>query len=200
MKIVDSYPNFILKLIKTLNKNKVEYMIIGGVSCILQGFNHTTQDVDIYPENSTENNKKLLKVLKVLKFKLSSLDEVKILQGYDFIQFNFPQELDIVFAPDGFENYNEAKKYKVYKNDIPLLSLQGIIKSKKEANRAKDKLILPFLVDFLKFKKEGFLCTNENPYDVPKGYKVTDIQTLKRWILNEKRSIVDKLKKGILTI
>ena len=200
MFLIKSYGALVDKTISTFNKFGIEYMIVGGASAIIQGFNSVTQDVDLYLDKTEENKEKLKKALKKLGFKLSKKDVENIDKAKDFIQFNKPFELDIMFSPDGFENYAEAKKYKIIKDKYPLMSLKGIIKSKKSANRPKDRAVLQLLIDFDKYKKENitYRQTEDNMFFVPHGYKVADIQTLVRWELNEKRNIKKLLKKGLI--
>ncbi len=197
---MESYDAFIDKTISTFNKFGIEYMIVGGASAIMQGFNSVTQDIDLYLDKTEENKENLKKALKKLGFKLSRKDVENIDKAKDFIQFNKPFELDIMFSPDGFENYAEAKKYKIIKDKYPLMNLKGIIKSKKSANRPKDRAVLQLLIDFDKYKKENitYRQTEDNMFFVPHGYKVADIQTLVRWELNEKRNIKKLLKKGLI--
>lgn len=197
---MESYDAFIDKTISTFNKFGVEYMIVGGASAIMQGFNSVTQDIDLYLDKTEENKENLKKALKKLGFKLSKKDVENIDKAKDFIQFNKPFELDIMFSPDGFKNYAEAKKYKIIKDKYPLMNLKGIIKSKKSANRPKDRAVLQLLIDFDKYKKENiaYRQTEGNMFFVPHGYKVADIQTLVRWELNEKRNIKKLLKKGLI--
>lgn len=145
--------NNIEKIKKIFNKLQIEYMFIGKGSAIMQGFTDTTQDVDIYPQKKLENNRKLVKALKKLKFNINTATELEIIRGKDFIQFEKPFQLDIVFMPDGFNNYEESKKYKIIENGFPLLNLEGIIKSKKAANRKKDILSIDELEDFLQYVK-----------------------------------------------
>jgi len=198
--LIESYGAFVDKTISTFNKFGIEYMIVGGASAIIQGFNSVTQDIDLYLDKTEENKEKLKKALKKLGFKLSKKDVENIDKAKDFIQFNKPFELDIMFSPDGFENYAEAKKYKIIKDKYPLMNLKGIIKSKKSANRPKDRAVLQLLIDFDKYKKENitYRQTEDNMFFVPHGYKVADIQTLVRWELNEKRNIKKLLKKGLI--
>ena len=68
------------------------------------------------------------------------------------------------------------------------MNLKGIIKSKKSANRPKDRAILQLLIDFDKYKNESvsYKQTDNNMFFVPSGYEIADIQTLVRWELNEK--------------
>jgi len=199
MFLIESYPQFVNKTIHLFNKMNIEYMIVGGASAAIQGFNIVTQDIDLYVDKTIENKEKLKIALKKLGFKLSVKDVENIDKGKDFIQFNKPYELDIMFAPDGFENYDEAKKYKIKKDQFSLMSLDGIIKSKKAANRPKDKAVLQLLIDFNKFQKDNkeYRQTESNLFFVPNGYKVADIQTLNRWKLNKVRSIQENLKRGL---
>ena len=57
-----------LRLYKSLNRNKVKYLIIGGIACIIYGVPRTTLDIDIFIEPSVKNAKKLLKALKEAGF------------------------------------------------------------------------------------------------------------------------------------
>lgn len=197
---IESYQQLIDKTISIFNSMNIEYMIVGGASAIMQGFNSATQDIDLYFDKTTENKNKLKKALKKLGFKLNKKDVENIDRGKDFIQFNKPFELDIMFSPDGFENYSEAKKYKLLKGKYPLMSLDGIIKSKKSANRPKDRAVLQLLIDFNKYKKENvsYKQTEENMFFVPYGYEIADIQTLVRWELNERKPVKTLLKKGLI--
>lgn len=195
----ESYLSFAKKLVKTFNKNKIEYMIVGGASAIMQGFNSVTQDVDVYLDKGNDLSS-ILKSLKALGFKLSLKDVEDLKNGKDFIQFDKPYELDIMFSPDGFENYAQAKRYKIMAGEFPLMNLDGIIKSKSSANRPKDKAVLQLLIDFNKFKKStrSFDELNKSDYfKLVEGYAVADVQTIMRWIKNEDRSIEENLKRGL---
>jgi len=56
MKINDSsYTQFFKKLVKLFKKLEIEYMILGGASALIQGFNNITQDVDLYIDKNKDN-------------------------------------------------------------------------------------------------------------------------------------------------
>ena len=57
-----------LKLYKSLNRNRVKYLIIGGIACIIYGVPRTTLDIDIFIEVSLKNAERLLKALKEINF------------------------------------------------------------------------------------------------------------------------------------
>ncbi len=135
----------VVRLHAALSKHEVEYMIIGKGAAIMQGYSSTTQDIDIYPSKGPANIKKLLAALKDLGFifdvktdgELQS-PSGEILAAKDFIQLKGPFELDIVFAPDGFESYEEALPMKKIVDGFPVMNIDGIIKTKTAAGRKKD--------------------------------------------------------------
>ena len=144
-----------LKLCKVLSAHGVEYMIIGKGAAILQGYSSTTQDIDIYPSKEPGNPRKLFNALKELGFEFDVDREGRgvspskeILDGKDFIQLKGPFELDIVFAPDGFESYREALPMKRIVDGLPVMSIDGIIRTKTAAGRKKDRNDLDDLRSF----------------------------------------------------
>jgi len=145
-----------IRLRDVLNDHGVEYMMVGMGAAIIQGFPGTTQDIDIYPSEDEDNRGKLLSALKSLGFDFDIVVDDRlqfpsqdILDGKDFIQLKKgPFILDVIFAPDGFENYDEASKYKKTIDAFPVLGIDGIIKNKKSAGRAKDKEVIPRLTVF----------------------------------------------------
>lgn len=138
-----------------LARYDVEYMFIGKGAAIAVGLNATTKDLDIYPSKTPENCLNLVKALKEIGFPMErelrgrKVDlESQLLEGRDFVQFLEPFDLDVVFGPDGFENYEEASQFKVVKEGYPLLSIDGLIQSKKAAGRDRDLQDLPLLYAF----------------------------------------------------
>ena len=88
--------------------------------------------------------------MKSLGFDLDETLQEAILTGKDFIQIRGgPIPLDIVFAPDGIESFEDAKKRCTVIDDVfYCASIDDIIKSKKAAGRQRDKEELPRLEMF----------------------------------------------------
>ncbi|MGB8853759.1 MAG: hypothetical protein WCC69_09360 [Pirellulales bacterium] len=81
--------------------------------------------------------------------------ERDIIAGKDFIQLtDGPFDLDIVFAPDGIENYTDAKRRSVTEGIFPVASIRDIIASKKASNRMKDRMDL-HLLDLFRIEYES---------------------------------------------
>ena len=133
----------------TFAKHGVEFMFIGKSGAILLGYPSTTQDVDLFPNKSKENGQRILAAITELGFERSSEIEGKILNGADFVQLkNGPFDLDLVFAPDGIESFEAAKKRMTVIDGFPVANIGDIIASKKASGREKDLIDLPLLEDF----------------------------------------------------
>lgn len=129
------------KLAEVLEKHNVEYLFIGKFGAILYGYPGTTQDIDIFPKKERTNCEKLVTVLRELGFDLDDNLKEAILRGKDFIQIRGgPFPLDLVFAPDGIESFEDAKKRsQLVDQKFSCASIDDIIKSKKAAGRQRDK-------------------------------------------------------------
>ena len=70
-------------------------------------------------------------------------------RGKDFVQLkNGPFDLDLVFAPDGIECFEDAWQRHVEIEGFPVCHLDDIIASKAAANRVRDRESLPRLRSF----------------------------------------------------
>jgi hypothetical protein len=127
----------------------VRYLFIGKSGAIILGFPDTTQDADIYPDNSTENGRAIATALRELGFALSDAHAAEIERGKDFVQLKSgPFDLDLVFAPDGIERFEDAWQRRVEVEGFPVCHLDDIIASKEASGRAKDLESLPRLRSF----------------------------------------------------
>jgi hypothetical protein len=129
--------------------HEVDYMFIGKSGAILLGYPGTTQDVDVYPRKDPENGARIVEALKDLGFTLDSRLQDEIVQGKDFVQLKAgPFDIDLVFAPDGIEDYDSAKSRMDSSSGFPVLSIRDIIASKRSAGRPRDAVELPLLEAF----------------------------------------------------
>lgn len=141
------------KLASVFSKNGVEFLFIGKSGAILYGFPDTTQDVDIFPKKDPENGKRIVAALKELEFEIDSQLERAIIEGKDFIQIRGgPFDVDLVFAPDGIESFEKAKKRShLIEGRFPVASVGDIIESKRVAGRQRDREVLQRLIAFHRF-------------------------------------------------
>ncbi len=136
-------------------KHGIDYLFIGKSAAILLGFPSVTQDIDVFPNNEKQNCERLIAALLELGFELSEKTRLDILSGVDFVQINQdPFDIDLVFAPDGIENFEVARKRMTLIENFPIANIRDIIASKKASGRKKDLYDLPMLEDFrIEFEK-----------------------------------------------
>jgi hypothetical protein len=134
----------------------VRYLFIGKSGAILQGFSDTTQDVDLYVEKHRANCEKVIAALLELGFQLTDSQRAEILRGKDFIDLrDGPFDIDLVFAPDGIERFEDAWDRHVDQHGFPVAHIDDIIASKRAANRQKDRESLPRLLSFREWLKKN---------------------------------------------
>ena len=139
----------------TFARRNVRYLFIGKSGAILLGFPDTTQDADVYVEKSIENGVALISALEELGFDLSDADREAISRGKDFIQLkNGPFDLDLIFAPDGIERFEDAWRRRIEVEGFPVCHIDDIIGSKEAANRKKDRESLERLRAFREYWKQ----------------------------------------------
>jgi hypothetical protein len=133
-------------------RHGVEYLFLGKSGAILLGFPDTTQDADVFVRRSEENGKALTVALRELGFGLSETQSSELLRGKDFVQLkNGPFDLDLIFAPDGIERFEDAWQRRVEIEGFPVCHIDDIIASKEAAGRQKDRESLPRLRAFREY-------------------------------------------------
>ena len=139
---------------KVFKRRGVRYLFFGKSGAILLGYSDTTQDVDLYVDKQKENCDNLVSALVELGFRLTGKEQEEIRQGKDFIQLrNGPFDVDLIFAPDGIESFDDAWKRRVERYGFPVASIDDIVASKQAANRLKDLESLPRLLSFREWLK-----------------------------------------------
>ena len=143
------------EIARAFQSEKVDYLFIGKSGAILLGYPGTTQDVDVFPERSPENGRRIVIALRGIGFDISPDLEREILAGKDFVQIKSgPFDVDLVFAPDGIASFREARARRHVEGLFPVANLRDIISSKRATGRQKDRIELPLLECFrLEFEK-----------------------------------------------
>lgn len=133
----------------------VRYLFFGKSGAVLLGYSDTTQDVDLYVDKHRENSEKLVGALLELGFRLTEKEQEEVRRGKDFVQLrNGPFDLDLIFAPDGIERFDDAWRRRVEKHGLPIANIDDIIASKQAANRQRDRESLPRLLSFREWLKK----------------------------------------------
>ncbi len=88
-------------------------------------------------------------------FALTDDRRAELLRGKDFVQLrDGPFDLDLVFAPDGIERFEDAWSRHVDVDGFPVCNMDDIIASKEAAGRVKDREALPRLRAFSEYLRK----------------------------------------------
>ena len=136
----------------TFARYGVRYLFLGKSAAILLGFPDTTQDADLFLEKTPQNGRAAAAALLELGFELTDEQSDQIEQGKDFVQLkNGPFDLDLIYAPDGIERFEDAWQRHIEVEDFPVCHLNDIIASKEATGRSKDRESLPRLKAFREY-------------------------------------------------
>src|SRR4051812_15342161 len=138
-------------------KNKVEFVIVGGVAITAHGSAYLTQDLDFCYSRNKENLKRIVFALSDFKPKPRGFpenlpyifDETTLLNGTKFTFRTDLGDIDLLGEVAGVGSYETVKGESEIKNlfgyEVNVLSIRGLINAKRAAGRIKDLLILPEL-------------------------------------------------------
>ena len=141
-------------LADAFGRHSVRYAFLGKCGAIILGFPGTTQDADVFAAKDPENGRRIVAALVELGFDLEPGLQAEIVRGKDFVQIGTgPFDMDLVFAPDGIESFEDIESKIVMEEGLPVVPLEWIIASKRAANREKDRRDLPLLEEFLEVWK-----------------------------------------------
>jgi len=130
-----------LNLYRSLNKNRVKYLLIGGMAAVLYGSPRLTKDIDILIEPTLENASRLLKALKEIGFVTVELTNADKMVKNEITIFKDYIRLDVLTKIKGID-FLRAWNNKVIKRiegtKLYLLNLDDLIVSKKSVARELD--------------------------------------------------------------
>jgi hypothetical protein len=150
----DRAPN----LLGSLCEAGVEFVVVGGMAGVLQGVSVTTSDLDIVPGRTPENIGRLHSLLERLDARYRGQPKNRVLRptgaelsgsGHlNLITSLGP--LDVLCELEPGVGYTEILADTVALTDgvnrIRALGLRKLVEIKRRSTRAKDRLMLPFLL------------------------------------------------------
>lgn len=130
-----------LKLFECLNRNGVEYLLIGGTLAIAYGVPRVTKDIDIFLKPTLENTKRCLQALKECGLGTAELISAEDLCEMEVTIFKDIVRLDVLTCVKGldfFEAWSNKVLLELDNIRIPALSFDDLIKTKQAAGRPED--------------------------------------------------------------
>jgi predicted nucleotidyltransferase len=144
MNIFDAYT---FDLIKELNQNEVEYLVVGGYAVNYHGYRRTTGDIDLWikPENGINKDRILLCLMNlgVSQEMIDQLRKLDFSKPVVFVDGVEPYKIDFMTNISGVkfeEAFNEKLISELDGIPIPFIQLNHLILSKITTGRLKDKM------------------------------------------------------------
>jgi predicted nucleotidyltransferase len=157
-------PTDVEKLLKSLHREEVKFVIIGGAAAVLQGSAYVTADFAFCYSRDKENLKKLAAALASLNPLLRGapqdlpfkLDAGTLRSGSNFTLMTDVGAVDILGEVSGLGNYQNllpfSEELEFFGLRCRVLTLEGLIKTKRAAGRPKDLMLLPELEALLEIR------------------------------------------------
>ena len=129
--------------IHCLNRNEVEYILVGGYAVIIRGYSRSTGDMDIWVNKTANNFLRLQKAITAFGLPAEAVPEDKFFSPY-FDVFTFgrpPFAIEIMTNLKGVlfsEAYPLSTIERIDEIDVRVIHINQLIQSKKAANRHKD--------------------------------------------------------------
>ena len=138
------------EFIELLNKNQIEYLVVGGYAVGIHGYPRYTGDIDIWINISDETANKMVLILDEFGFGSYELKKEDFLKADNVIQLGYPPlRIDIIMSIDGVsfeESYPKRIEKEIDGLRINFIGFDELIKNKKTSGRDKDIIDLKNLI------------------------------------------------------
>ncbi len=150
---MDIFDLEILRFWEALNQNKVLYLMVGGIATNLHGYQRTTEDIDIWIEDTLENRKKIRKSFNDCDMgDFEPLERMQFVPGWTYFHLNNGIRIDLMDKMKSLNReltfadcYQQASVAEINGIKIPFLNINHLLDNKKAVNRPKDKLDVVYL-------------------------------------------------------
>lgn len=163
---------FYEEVLREFQKQKVKYVLVGGIAINLLGSMRSTADLDILAEMSDDNLKKIVNILKGCGYRVKQpVDPMKFaeknvredwiknkhMKAFNFYKKDELKEVDIVIeSPVSFEEAAKScRRIKIDGVVLPVISITKLIKMKKDTGRTIDKLDIEELTKIKRMKERA---------------------------------------------
>lgn len=149
-------------LLNRLSDERVKFIIVGGMAMVSHGSAFLTVDLDVCYERSGENLEALVRALfpfhPYLRGAPTGLpfrfDALTLKAGLNFTFTTDVGDLDLLGEVKGVGRFEDALpgaiEYEIYERPTLIMGLSDLIRSKKAANREKDRIHLKELEELKK--------------------------------------------------
>jgi hypothetical protein len=151
-------------MLQSLLDEKARFVLVGGLAMVVHGSAHVTDDLDICYARDDINLSSVVRALKRFRPRLRGVppnlpflwDDQALRMGMNFTLDTELGAIDLLGFVTGIGEYEDvivhARTASLYGFDVPVLTLDALIKAKEAAGRPKDKLHLLELEEIRKLR------------------------------------------------
>ncbi|MBI3138029.1 MAG: hypothetical protein HYZ15_05560 [Sphingobacteriales bacterium] len=144
---MDIFDEDLLQFWRCLNAQAVRYIMVGGVATNFNGYQRTTDDIDVWLDDTVVNRENFRKAfLEYSGVDLLHIATMQFVPGWVNFRLNNGFALDIFTRMKGLEDLGFEKcliasnKADIDQVLVPFLHINHLIANKKAVNRPKDQL------------------------------------------------------------
>jgi hypothetical protein len=156
------------RVVRTLGRHGVHYVLVGAVAARLQGFPRLSADTDITPERTAGNLERLATALRELDARVYT-EGVPTGLAFDISAQALDRaaiwnlvtgagRLDIVFQPSGTDGFADLDRnaiaFTIHGVPLRVASLADILRTKEAANRPQDRQDAAVIREMLRRSKD----------------------------------------------
>ncbi len=138
----------VTRLLAALEKDRIEYMLIGMSAAVVQGVMGQTLDVDLWIDLPPRRYMRPVNL---------AVNDGAVMAANTVVYLEDGMPVNFVYEVDGLESFKTERKQAIllpfYSREVPVLSLERIYQSKKSIQRDKDLLHLKMIEEFLACRK-----------------------------------------------
>ena len=138
---MNTQPDF-EELLKLLEENNVEYLVVGGYAVAFYGYPRFTKDIDIFYNLEKGNINRIKSSLIAFGFPEEALPDELFTEKGNIIKFGIePVRIDLLNEIDGVrfdEIVNEKVRGRYGKVEISFISRKDLIANKRASGRIQD--------------------------------------------------------------
>lgn len=137
------------EFLRLLNKNEVEYLLVGGYAVGHYGYVRATADIDIWIRRDQRNAERLVTVLREFGLGIGDLEPDVFLAEKQVIRMGVPpMRIEIQTSISGveFDDCYSSRREKQWEGvPVPIIGLEKLRENKRAAGRLKDLNDLQYL-------------------------------------------------------
>ena len=144
---MDIFDEELLSFWRHLNNASVKFIMVGGVATNLHGYNRSTDDIDVWIDDTIENRKNFRKgFLEYSGMDIFMMERMQIIPGWTYFNLNNGVRLDLMVGMKGLEGiayeecYVKASIADIDDIKVPFLHINHLLANKKAVARPKDLL------------------------------------------------------------